>query len=49
VRNVINDLDVLICRIAEDHKMQKQVEEPLSINIFTTNICEGKSTIGVAL
>jgi hypothetical protein len=27
--------------------MQKQVEEPLSINIFTTNICEGKSTTGL--
>ncbi|CAF1424083.1 unnamed protein product [Rotaria sordida] len=47
VKSVIVDLDELIFRITEDHKIQKKVEEPLSINVFTTNSDEGKSTTGL--
>jgi len=39
--------DELISRITADYKIQKKVEEPLSINIFTTNISGGKSTTGL--
>ncbi len=39
--------DQLISRISADHKIQKEVEEPLSINIFTTSAGASKSTIGV--
>ncbi|CAF4399206.1 unnamed protein product, partial [Rotaria socialis] len=37
VKAVDTDLDELICRIKADHKIQKKVEEPLSISIFNTN------------
>jgi len=44
VKAVIVEFDELISRISEDHKIQKKVEEPLSINIFTTSSGTGKST-----
>ncbi|CAF1113659.1 unnamed protein product [Adineta steineri] len=47
VKSVVVDLDELVCQITADHKIQKKVEEPLSINIFTTNVDAGKSTTGV--
>lgn len=45
--NVITELDELISRITADHNIQKQVDEPLSINIFTTSTTGGKSTTGL--
>ncbi|CAF1340036.1 unnamed protein product, partial [Rotaria sordida] len=47
VRAVVVELDELISRIKDDHKIQKFVEEPLSINIFTTGGGAGNSTIGL--
>ncbi|CAF3754955.1 unnamed protein product [Adineta steineri] len=47
VKSVVVDLDELVSQITTDHKIQKKIEEPLSINIFTTNIDAGKSTTGV--
>ncbi|CAF1197322.1 unnamed protein product [Adineta steineri] len=47
IKSVVVDLDELISQITTDHKIQKKVEEPLSINIFTTNVDPGKSTTGV--
>ncbi|CAF2828174.1 unnamed protein product [Rotaria sp. Silwood2] len=47
VKAVIVELEDLICRITADHKIQKKVEEPLSINIFSTNADAGKSTTGL--
>ncbi|CAF4514892.1 unnamed protein product, partial [Rotaria socialis] len=44
VKAVVTELGELITRIKADHKIQKIVEEPLSINIFTTG---GTSTTGV--
>ncbi|CAF2088695.1 unnamed protein product [Rotaria magnacalcarata] len=44
VKAVVNKLDDLITRIKTDHRIQTIVEEPLSINIFTTG---GSSTTGV--
>ena len=40
---VVVDLNELISRMKEDHKIQKKIEEPLSINSFSA----GKSTTGV--
>ncbi|CAF0847220.1 unnamed protein product [Adineta steineri] len=47
IKSVVVDLNELVSQITTDHKIQKKVEEPLSINIFTTNGGAGKSTIGV--
>ncbi|CAF0850500.1 unnamed protein product [Adineta steineri] len=47
IKSVVVDLDELVSQITKDHKIQKKVEEPLSINIFTTNVDAGKSTTGV--
>ncbi|CAF0738460.1 unnamed protein product [Adineta steineri] len=47
VKSVVIDLDELVSQITTDHKIQKKVEEPLPINIFTTNVDAGKSTTGV--
>ncbi|CAF4207884.1 unnamed protein product, partial [Adineta steineri] len=47
VKSVVVNLDELVSQITTDHKSQKKVEEPLSINIFTTNVDAGKSTTGV--
>ncbi|CAF1000781.1 unnamed protein product [Adineta steineri] len=47
IKSVVVDLDELVSQITTDHKIQKKVEEPLSINIFTTNVGAGKSTTGV--
>ncbi|CAF4940366.1 unnamed protein product, partial [Rotaria socialis] len=44
IKAVVNKLDDLITRIKADHRIQKIVEEPLSINIFTTG---GSSTTGL--
>ncbi|CAF3374226.1 unnamed protein product, partial [Rotaria sp. Silwood2] len=43
VKAVVDKFEELISQIKADHKIQKVVEEPLSINTFTT----GKSTGGV--
>ncbi|CAF3164126.1 unnamed protein product [Rotaria socialis] len=43
VKAVITKLDKLVSRIRKDHRIQKIVEEPFSINIYT----KGKSTDGV--
>ncbi|CAF1099350.1 unnamed protein product [Adineta steineri] len=47
IKPVVVDLDELVTQITTHHKIQKKVEEPLSINIFTTNVGAGKSTIRV--
>ncbi|CAF3915640.1 unnamed protein product [Rotaria sp. Silwood1] len=47
VRAVVVELDELVSRIKADHKIQKVVEEPLSINIFTTGGGAGNSTTGL--
>ncbi|CAF4964940.1 unnamed protein product [Rotaria sp. Silwood1] len=47
VKAVIVQLDELISGIQDDHKIQKMVEEPLSINIFTTDMGSNKSTTGL--
>ncbi|CAF1502311.1 unnamed protein product [Adineta steineri] len=43
VKAVVVDLDELVTRIKADHRIQKNVEEPLSLNFFTT----GKSVGGI--
>ncbi|CAF1039415.1 unnamed protein product [Adineta steineri] len=47
VKSIVVDLDELVTQIRTHHTIQKKVEEPLSINIFTTNVGAGKSTIRV--
>ncbi|CAF4060954.1 unnamed protein product, partial [Adineta steineri] len=47
IKSVVVDLDELVSKITADHNFQKKVEEPLSINIFTTNVGAGKSTTEV--
>ncbi|CAF1303903.1 unnamed protein product, partial [Rotaria sordida] len=47
IKAVVVELDELVVQIKADHKIQKMVEEPLSINIFTTGPDAGKSTGGV--
>jgi hypothetical protein len=47
IKGVFVDPVELVSQITTDHKIQKKVEEPLSINIFTTNVNGGKSTTGV--
>ncbi|CAF0813490.1 unnamed protein product [Didymodactylos carnosus] len=47
VKAVVVELDQLISQIEADHKIQKIVEEPLSINFFTTSTDAGKSTADV--
>jgi hypothetical protein len=47
VKGVVVKVDELIFRITADQKIQKKVEEPLSINIFSTNVGDGQSTIGL--
>ncbi|CAF1065697.1 unnamed protein product [Adineta steineri] len=47
IKSVVVDLDELVSQLTTDHKIQKKVEEPLSINILTTNVDAGKSTTGV--
>ncbi|CAF3858543.1 unnamed protein product [Rotaria sp. Silwood1] len=44
---VVTELHELISLIKVDHKIQKTIEEPLSINIFTTGGDPGKSTISL--
>ncbi|CAF4113868.1 unnamed protein product [Rotaria sordida] len=48
VKAVIVELNELISRIGTDHRMQKTVEEPLSINIFTTSANTGTSVMGTS-
>ncbi|CAF1189313.1 unnamed protein product [Rotaria sordida] len=48
VKAVVVELNELISRIETDHRMQKIVEEPLSINIFTTSTNASTSTIGTS-
>ncbi|CAF3665526.1 unnamed protein product [Rotaria sp. Silwood1] len=47
IKAVVVEIDELITRIKADHKIQKIVEQPLSINIFTTGSSAGESTSGV--
>ncbi|CAF1013688.1 unnamed protein product [Adineta steineri] len=47
IKAVVTDLDELVSRIKADHKIQKMVEEPLSINIFTKGGGAGSSTTGL--
>jgi tetratricopeptide (TPR) repeat protein len=47
VRAVVDDLDDLVTRIAKDHDVQKKVDEPLPIDIFTANASAGHTTMGV--
>ncbi|CAF4668310.1 unnamed protein product [Rotaria sp. Silwood1] len=47
VRAVVVELNELVFRIKADHKIQKMVEEPLSINIFTIGGDTGSSTTGL--
>ncbi|CAF2228318.1 unnamed protein product [Rotaria magnacalcarata] len=46
VKAVVVKLDELLCRIKDDHKIEEIVEQPLSINIFTTSTGVGTSTTG---
>ncbi|CAF4100155.1 unnamed protein product [Rotaria sordida] len=48
VKAVIVELNELISRIETDHRMQKIVEEPFSINIFTTSTNAGTSAMGTS-
>ncbi|CAF3611522.1 unnamed protein product [Rotaria sp. Silwood1] len=47
VKAVASELTELVTQIKEDHKVQKQAEEPFSINIFNKNRGKGKSTSGL--
>ena len=47
VKAVLDDLDNLVARITEDHNIQKKVDEPLPIDIFTTSASAGQSTMSV--
>ncbi len=47
MKAVVVEVDELISRINADHQIQKKVEEPLPINIFTTSASANKSTTGV--
>ncbi|CAF1439571.1 unnamed protein product, partial [Adineta steineri] len=47
IKSVVVALDELVSQITADHKIQKKVEEPLSIYTFTTSVDAGKSTTGV--
>jgi tetratricopeptide (TPR) repeat protein len=47
VRAVVVELNELISQVKSDHKIQKQIEEPFSINFFTTTAGAGQSTTGV--
>ncbi|CAF1394746.1 unnamed protein product [Adineta steineri] len=47
VKSVVSDLDELVSKITTDHNIQKKIEEPLSINIFSTNLDAGKSILRV--
>ncbi|CAF1521100.1 unnamed protein product [Rotaria sordida] len=47
VKAVVVELNELISRIKTDHRMKKTVEEPLSINIFTTSTNASTSIMGV--
>ncbi|CAF4079781.1 unnamed protein product, partial [Adineta steineri] len=47
IKAVVTDLDELVSRIKADHKIQKMVEEPLSINIFSKGGGAGSSTTGL--
>ncbi len=44
VKAVVIKVNELISQITADHKIQKKIEEPLSINTFTTNVSGDKST-----
>ncbi|CAF0940088.1 unnamed protein product [Adineta steineri] len=46
VNAVLDDLDTLVTRITEDHNIQKKVDEPLPIDIFSSGGA-GQSTMGV--
>ncbi|CAF1338406.1 unnamed protein product [Adineta steineri] len=47
IKSIVVDLDELVSQIIADHQIQKKVEEPLSINIFATNVDAEKSMIEV--
>ena len=47
MKGVVVKTDELISRIQEDHKNEKKVQEPLSINVFITKAGANKSTTGV--
>ncbi|CAF1196393.1 unnamed protein product [Rotaria sordida] len=48
VKAIIVELDELISRIETDYRLQKTVEEPLSINIFTTDANASTSAMGTS-
>ncbi|CAF1126392.1 unnamed protein product [Adineta steineri] len=47
IKSVVVDLDELVSQITTDYNIQKKIEEPLSINIFSTNLDAGKSILRV--
>ncbi|CAF4177797.1 unnamed protein product, partial [Rotaria sp. Silwood2] len=47
VKGVFVELNELIFRIKADHRIQRMVREPLSINLFTPSAGAGKSTTDV--
>ena len=47
MKAVVDDLDELVDKIAEDYNIQKKVNEPLPIDIFTTSAGAGETTMGV--
>ena len=47
MKNVSNEIDELISQITEDYKIQEQVQDPLSINVYSTKKDKGKSTTGL--
>ncbi|CAF1498960.1 unnamed protein product [Rotaria sordida] len=49
VKAIVVELDELILQIETDHRMQEIVEEPLSINIFTTSVNADTSAMGKSI
>jgi tetratricopeptide (TPR) repeat protein len=47
VKAIVDDLDDLVARIAADHNIQKKVDEPLPIDIFTKSDSADQSTMDV--
>ncbi len=47
MKGVVITLDELLSQLTADHKIQKQIEEPLSLNFFKAGVGASKSTSGV--
>ncbi len=47
MKSVVVEIDDLISKIKSDYEIQKKIEEPLSMNMFSTNDNNDKSTKGI--